>query len=107
MIQYDIPFEFVSCLLNNMIRYVVCVCFSISDDLEGPVALDLFTSACGHYQAFWRLREHFRLEKLGLFQLTQKAHSLMHTCKDSDQLNPCRTWCWKFEDCVGCKYVAH
>ena len=54
-----------------------------------------------HYYKFWELREHFRVENLQLFQLTQKAHSCQHACLLSNVLNPRFSWCYKFEDFMG------
>ena len=64
-------------------------------------AADLWEVANAHYQKFWDLRAHYRAENLRLFQVTQKAHSNMHSCLRSGELNPRVCWCFKYEDFMG------
>ena len=73
---------------------------------SGPKASELFIAGCDHYSAFWKLREHFVDEELVLFQMTQKAHDCLHACLLSSVLNPRKTWCFKFEDCVQYKSLC-
>ncbi len=64
-------------------------------------ATDLWETANSHYSTFWDLREHFRIEGESLFQVTQKAHSNMHSCLRAGELNPRVCWCFKYEDYMG------
>ena len=68
---------------------------------SGEAAAELWETANAHYKLFWDLREHYRLLRLKLFQITQKAHSNMHSCLRSDELNPRACWCFKWEDFMG------
>jgi hypothetical protein len=36
-----------------------------------------------------------------LFQLTQKAHSNIHSCHRAGELSPRICWCFKYEDYMG------
>jgi hypothetical protein len=89
---------YIKSLFNTTARLLaICLCIFT----EGPVADEMFAVACEHYSAFWILRTHFSIEETNFFQLTQKAHSCLHGCLLAGVMNPRRTWCFKFEDCVG------
>ncbi len=65
--------------------------------LKGDVADDFEATAWMHYDVFWELREHFRKEKMQLFQLTQKGHSAMHAALLCRSWNPRFSWCFGAE----------
>ena len=54
----------------------------------GPIADDFVATTFAHYDAFWELREHFRGENIGIFNLTAKGHQAAHTALLSSALNP-------------------
>ena len=69
--------------------------------LPQGAAEDLLSTALVHYGTFWELREFFVAEDYQLFQLTAKAHMVVHCCILSRHLNPRCAWCFVGEDFMG------
>jgi hypothetical protein len=83
--------------------YVACL-IGVYESINlspGAAADELWETCNGHYQSFWKLREHYKTENLKLFQVTQKAHSNVHSCLRAGELNPRVCWCFKYEDYMG------
>jgi len=57
-----------------------------------------------HYNHFWKLRTHFKSERLPYFQLTSKGHHCAHSVMTSMSLNP-RNGSAKAILCKGYKSV--
>ena len=83
-------------VLHSLWHHYVC-----THTIEGEDADAFIETGFIHFNVFWELREHFRIEKLQLMQLTAKSHSCMHSILLCKAMNPRLTWCYGHEDFMG------